>query len=493
VRSFTDFERLFGGLMPDVPMTFAVRDFFQNGGAQAEIVRLFRPTSSTDSGVATITVTASGGGSSSSSAAGAALQLVASNPGAWGNDLSVEVGSTTLDADVAQKYGAATSDFFNLIVVYRAGQPDEQRETFRNLTYVTGSSRRFDRVLATESMFVRAAMSTGTGLQVTSSLPVAGSVASTPSFGGNDGTNLQQADYEGAGIPKTGLNALENADLFNLLFLPPDVAGSDIPLPLYAIAMQFCATHRAMFIADPLAAWTGPNAVATAAQQLVTLGLTGPAARNAAVYFPRLRSRNSLRGNQLEEFVPCGAIAGVMSRTDAQRGVWKAPAGIDGALVGVESFTTLLTDGENGTLNQIGLNCLRTFPIFGNVVWGARTARGADQAADEYKYVPVRRTALFIEETLYRALKWVVFEPNDEPLWSQIRLNVGAFMQDLFRQGAFQGKTPQEAYLVKCDKETTTQSDINRGVVNILVGFAPLKPAEFVVIKLQQLAGQIAT
>ncbi len=152
-----------------------------------------------------------------------------------------------------------------------------------------------------------------------------------------------------------------------------------------------------------------------------------------------------------------------------------------------------MTDPENGLLNPLGINCLRTFPTFGAVVWGARTMRGADAAADEYKYVPVRRLALFIEESLYRGTKWVVFEPNDEPLWAQIRLNVGAFMHNLFRQGAFQGTTPREAYFVKCDKETTTQNDINLGIVNIAVGFAPLKPAEFVIIKIQQMAGQIQT
>ena len=111
----------------------------------------------------------------------------------------------------------------------------------------------------------------------------------------------------------------------------------------------------------------------------------------------------------------------------------------------------------------------------------------------EYKYIPVRRTALFIEESLYRGTKWVIFEPNDEPLWAQIRLNVGAFMHDLFTQGAFQGATPRDAYFVKCDKETTTQNDINKGIVNIVVGFAPLKPAEFVIIKIQQIVGQIQT
>jgi phage tail sheath protein FI len=180
-----------------------------------------------------------------------------------------------------------------------------------------------------------------------------------------------------------------------------------------------------------------------------------------------------------------------MARTDAQRGVWKAPAGTDAGLLGVAGLQLNTTDAENGLLNPLGINSLRTLPVFGTVVWGARTLRGADAAADEYKYIPVRRTALFIEESLYRGLKWVVFEPNDEPLWSQVRLNVGAFMHNMFRQGAFQGKTPREAYLVKCDAETTTQNDINLGIVNILVGFAPLKPAEFVIIKLQQLAGQI--
>jgi len=112
--------------------------------------------------------------------------------------------------------------------------------------------------------------------------------------------------------------------------------------------------------------------------------------------------------------------------------------------------------------------------------------------ASEWKYIPVRRTALFLEESLYRGLQWVVFEPNDEPLWVQIRRSVNAFMQDVFRQGAFQGTTPREAYFVKCDHQTTTQNDIDGGFVNILVGFAPLKPAEFVIIKLQQMAGRTA-
>ncbi|NIO81453.1 MAG: phage tail sheath family protein, partial [Candidatus Aminicenantes bacterium] len=158
---------------------------------------------------------------------------------------------------------------------------------------------------------------------------------------------------------------------------------------------------------------------------------------------------------------------------------------------GVVGLEHRFSDDENGVLNPRAINTLRVFPT-GIVNWGARTMDGDDDFQSEYKYIPVRRLALYIEESLYRGLKWVVFEPNDEPLWAQIRLNVGSFMQNLFRQGAFQGQTPKDAYFVKCDGETTIQEDINLGIVNILVGFAPMKPAEFVVIKISQKAGQAA-
>jgi phage tail sheath protein FI len=245
-----------------------------------------------------------------------------------------------------------------------------------------------------------------------------------------------------------------------------------------------------MLVIDPPSGWKS-IAAAEAGVNTVRGAVGNDGARNAVMYFPRLRMADPLSENRLADFAPCGAMAGIMARTDAQRGVWKAPAGLDASFAGVPEFTYKLTDGENGRLNQLGLNCLRSFPVTGNVVWGARTLAGADRLASEWKYLPVRRTALFIEESLYRGTQWVVFEPNDEPLWAQIRLNIGAFMQNLFRQGAFQGRSPREAYFVKCDRETTTQNDINLGIVNILVGFAPLKPAEFVVITIQQMAGEI--
>jgi phage tail sheath protein FI len=183
-------------------------------------------------------------------------------------------------------------------------------------------------------------------------------------------------------------------------------------------------------------------------------------------------------------------VAGVIARTDAQRGIWKAPAGVDAAVNGVAGTAVRLTDADSGRLNPLGVNCLRTFPTAGTVVWGARTLRGADQLGDEYKYLPVRRLALFLEESLYRGCQWAVFEPNDEPLWSQLRLNVGTFLHGLFRQGAFAGRTPREAYYVACGSDTTSPADVAAGVVNVVVGFAPLAPAEFVVVTVRQSAGQ---
>jgi uncharacterized protein len=283
-------------------------------------------------------------------------------------------------------------------------------------------------------------------------------------------------------IKARGMYLLNRVDLFNLLVVPGESTAA-----VLGKLQAFCKDRRAFHIAD-----SAPGATFETLQGGPVGALTGSTATNAALYYPYIVAPDPLQENRPRAFPPSGAVAGVYARTDATRGVWKAPAGTEASLVGVIGVQAPLTDDQNGTLNPKAINSIRTFAVYGTVVWGARTLHGNDERGSEWKYIPVRRTALFIEETLYRALKWVVFEPNDEPLWAQIRLNVGAFMHNLFRQGAFQGKTPQEAYLVKCDKDTTTQADINLGVVNIVVGFAPLKPAEFVIVKIQQLAGQLA-
>ena len=313
---------------------------------------------------------------------------------------------------------------------------------------------------------------------------------------GDDGTQLPGTnDLIGSPAAFTGIHALRRVDLFTILSIPdatraiasnPNQLDSSVnPNAIFTAAMSLCADRRAMLIVDPPPSVNGVNS----ALDWISSGLTakGP---DAAAYFPRVRIPDPLNDFQPRTVAPSGTIAGLWARTDAGPGVWKAPGGTEATLRGVTGLVYPLTDAENGILNPLGLNCLRTLPIYGNVSWGARTLDGADVAASQWKYLPVRRLAKLIEESAFRGSQWAVFEPNDEPLWSQLRLNLSSFMNGLFRQGAFQGKTPREAYLVKCDSQTTTQDDIDRGTVNVLIGFAPLKPAEFVFIRIQQLAGQ---
>ena len=475
-----DFNRRFGGLWVDRPLTYAVDDFFANGGSHAVMVRLFEPQAEDDTGVAAV-VTGN-------------LQLEAANPGAWGNQLATTV-SHPADTEAATAYSDGLKargipiepdELFDLTVV-DAGTGG--REVIRNLTVeLDGGPRRIDRVLAQSSNLVRVQVDNNGDPQLPNARPADN--ATGQGQDGNDGAALDANAFNGAEDQKTGIHALLKTDIFNLLCIPPDARGGVLDKSVWEAAAKFCRDRRAFLIIDPPPAWdanpdTAAQTVKQDQQSSPLISLTNAA--NAALYFPRIKKRDSLREGQVDAFVPCGAIAGIMARTDANRGVWKAPAGIEATLSGVEELTVKLTDDENGLLNPIGVNCLRTFRGLGRVVWGARTQRGADQLSDDYKYVPVRRLALFLEESLFRGTQWVVFEPNDEPLWAQIRLNVGAFMQRLFRQGAFQGTSPREAYFVKCDAETTTQDDINRGIVNIVVGFAPLQPAEFVIIQIQQI------
>jgi uncharacterized protein len=494
ITSFGDYERTFGGLSLLSTMSYAVRDFYLNGGNQAIIVRLARNHST-----ARISLPVEAGSPPASSPPSGDLSLDAASPGDWGRNLTATVDYDTADPTAPVTSPPAPPDpvLFNLIIKETVGGTVKQEEKFMLVSMNPASTRFLPRVLEQSSLLVRVPKTGSTfdipvdgGGNSLRPLETASPVSAT---GGSDGGDLTPTELNGSVNDKSGIFALEKADLFNLLCIPPPTRDGDTDPTVYQTAIQYCTERRAMLIVDPPGAWgaRAETAAANARAGLGDLNLAGTAARNAALYFPRVRQADPLRAGQIDTFVPCGIIAGTMARTDAQRGVWKAPAGLDAALNGIQGLQVNLTDDENGILNPLGINCLRSFPVTGRVVWGARTLRGADQLADEYKYVPVRRTALFIEESLYRGTQWVVFEPNDEPLWAQIRLNVGAFMQNLFRQGAFQGKTPREAYLVKCDKETTTQNDINLGIVNILVGFAPLKPAEFVIIKIQQLAGQI--
>jgi phage tail sheath protein FI len=535
INSFADFERIFGGLWVESTLGFAVRDFFLNGGSQAVIVRLYHPEKDPEGKPAKEKAKLTLDG----------ISLEAAYPGKWGANLRISF-DVDVSEEVAARMGINKDDLFNLTV--RDVGTSGSQERIINLSIENNSPRRIDKVLKEESKLIRWAgdwpASKPDIAKIKAAHTAAKNLADAKKTNAQDSTieaaekalveankelndPITKAEIKLADAPadiktedelnaakkafvdsvsdgsdltkvddftpakaeanKRGLYALEKADLFNILCIPPYLKSGDVDSSLIADAAAYCEKRLAMLLVDSPSTWNDKD---KAKEGIVNIGTSS---KNAALFFPRIKQQNPLRNNQTEEFVPCGAVAGVFARTDAQRGVWKAPAGLDATLVGAMQLSVSLTDNENGELNPLGINCLRSMPPTGRVIWGSRTLKGDDRLASEWKYIPVRRMALFIEESLYRGTQWVVFEPNDEPLWAQIRLNVGAFMHSLFRQGAFQGSTPKDAYFVKCDKETTTQDDINNGVVNIIVGFAPLKPAEFVVIKLQQMAGQIQT
>jgi hypothetical protein len=311
---------------------------------------------------------------------------------------------------------------------------------------------------------------------------------------GLDGDKPQLANYSAAFD-----RAAREIDIFNLLLLPrvlSDGSGnsqSDAERALlWGPASAFCRDERAFLLidppADPPTGWDDANSARNDIANL-RIGVVGD---HAMVSWPRLNIPDPATG-LLKVVDPSGSLAGVAARIDGTRGVWKAPAGLEATVLGVRGVEHRISDAENGLINPQAINAIRQFPN-GIVIWGSRTLAGFDNSGqDDYKYVPVRRLALFLEESLYRGLQFAVFQPNDEPLWAQIRLAAGAFMNNLFRRGAFQGQKASDAYFVKCDAETTTQNDINLGIVNVIVGFAPLKPAEFVIITIRQLAGQVQT
>jgi phage tail sheath protein FI len=536
INGYSDFERIFGGLTLDSPLTFAVRDYFLNGGTQAIIVRLVN-----GAGTGLLRMVRP------SDTKTELFQLIAANPGSHSVDLRAEITTdVTAEDRVGQDPALQLGDLFNLTVT----EPGGRVERFRSLSFKEGP-RRIDRVLAAESKLVRfrgivtqakagdpeKVDSSPTSLFSASgqSVPVISdeltaleakaaaakkafdaskpgdsnrdaltkssqdasteltSARSARSASATDGAALTSEQFIGVGLSgrKEGLFALERVDLFNLLCIPPHSFSSagDLGTDLVAAAATYCETRRAFLILDPPSGWTDKDGARDGITN--TTDQIGTRSKNAALFFPRLRQPNPLRGGRMEDFAPCGAVAGLIARGDRTRGLWKAPAGVEATLVGVPDLSVQLTDGENGELNPLGINCLRALPEVGRVVWGSRTLQGSDRLGSEWKYLPVRRLALYLEESLFRGTQWVVFEPNSDALWAQIRLNVGVFLHSLFRQGAFAGQSPRDAYFVKCDAESTTQDDVNRGVVNVVIGFAPLKPAEFVVLQFQQIAGQL--
>lgn len=480
IFSFFEYEQRFGGLYTsnviESHVAYAVNQFFLNGGSQAYIVALpahyHDPSTSppTDKG-----------------AVGAAMNIIGGTDGLTFTALEpIDAVPMTLTINNIQKTTTA-GDTADLVISYGS-----RAETYRKVSLDPTSSNYIDKRLNKISQLVTVAPTNQVTKTYVAPFPAADQLAFA-----------YPASVYGAGYPSAGWTTYNPADfmpvfqqdgsldkvpVFNLMALP-GIADNGV----WSEAQAFCEHKRALLIMDPP---RQDSADGEGGLPLIADDMNGsviPKSINAALYFPYLRSTDPLTTNTVE-LPPSGFVAGIYARTDVNRGVWKAPAGYETIISNTTGVVPRgrMTDARQGTLNPIGVNCLRDFPGIGTVVFGARTTTAANSAFEQWKYVPVRRMALFIEQSLLASLGWAVFEPNDEPLWIALRSSISAFMLSLFNQGAFQGSKPSDAFQVKCDSTTTTQNDIDLGQVNIIVAFAPLKPAEFVIIKIAQLAGQAA-
>ena len=459
INSFIEYEKIFGGLWKKSNMSYAVYHYFLNGGQDALIVRVH-----------------DGAKAARYEIDGSNLKLQASSAGMWGANLDIRVSHTLYDIDIKSNNSKSYDNefFFSLIV---KDILTTSCEIFHNISNNHNDKRFIGDILNKYSNLIRVSRYVSKEKR-----PPKGHFKLVKNSA-NDG-KYYLADNTIIGkrsASSTGMYSLHEPNKFNMLCIPPYNKDNATSKTVWVKALEYCESRGAILIVDPPNKWTA------ATDTDKEFGdLRSP---NAALYFPRINVPDPLNEhNSLGSFVSSGAIAGVIAKIDKKRGVWKTPAGIDATIVGASALTVMLTDNEISILSKKGVNCLKKNNVGGIVVWGARTMSSEDKV--QWKYLPVRRTALFIEESIFRGTKWIVFEPNDESLWSQIRQNVGAFMLELFRKGAFQGSIPDEAFFVKCDSETTSQYDIDRGILNIVVGFAPLKPAEFIIIKIQQLAGQ---
>jgi len=477
VTSFTDYLRQFGGYRTDSFLTYAVQNFFDNGGIRLYIVRI-----------------AGAGATASSSAVGGSLQISAVNEGKWGEDIGVVITDSS-DGDTTNK--------FKLIVIYDGTAV----ETYDNITFSSTDPAYGRTVINSRSEYITitadiTARPTLSAIDPTTKKPIPTNLA-----GGGDGAAVVPGDYIGNAaadntVTGRGLFALDKITDVNLIAIP----GQGDPNVVNA-GMEYCFDRQlqdCFFIADvgTLDINNARRDDATPdvfkisdAVSFATTGFGGTpldktAGQFGAIYYPWIWSADPIGIGRNPRILlpPSGFVAGIYARIDNSRGVFKAPAGAEAGVFGALSPVTYVSDTEQDQLNPVNVNVIRTVPGSGIVVWGTRTI-GSDPA---WRYIPVRRMAIFIRVSIYYGIQWAVFEPNDESLWASLRLNIGAFMLTQFRAGAFQGSKPADAFFVKCDSTTTTQQDIDNGVVNILVGFAPLKPAEFVVLRLSQIVNQPA-
>jgi phage tail sheath protein FI len=469
IFSFSDYEREFGGLFTsgvfDPNLGHAVNQFFLNGGSVAYVVGL--PAAYLDNTGTVI-------GTRPAAAPTVTIGTIVFT-GREPTDLTeMRITIDNVQAAAANA-GDITITYGNVIESYRGVSLDSGPANNPNPRFI-------ETVLGTQALpasqlVTVAPVAAGYG----NAMPTANATTVDMNLPPNLARTFSPADFTAAFRAD---QSLDKVQIFNLLCVP---GVSDATV--VSAALAFAESKLAFVIVDPPREAAADASGAAPAIQTLVPGI--PKSPNGALYFPYLQSTNPLTSLAME-LPPSGFVAGKFADTDLKRGVWKAPAGLETSIATTPGVVARgrMTNQRQGVLNPLGVNCLRTFPDAGTVIFGARTLVTANQAFQQWRYVPVRRMALFLEQTLMNNLTWAVFEPNDRPLWIALRNTVNDFLLGLFNQHAFQGDTPSQAFKVVCDETTTTQADIDNGIVNIIVAFRPLKPAEFVIIKISQLAGQ---
>lgn len=473
VTSWAQFERAFGGLDRRSDLGLAVRSFFLNGGSRAYVVRLLAPPANPGEGVATVKIDVGGG----------QAEVRAKGRGEWGN--------VRLQILLNRHSGAvndATVARFDWVI--EAKSPDgvyEPVESHFDLGVREDGDRFYAAVVNRSSEYIEVVpQADGNHLEGPIQKVAADKPLQVDLAGGSDGVGdpLTSKSFEEA------FAALKQVDDISLL-VTPGVGMNDKTWQLAATVASVAEERKLFYVLD------GPgdprNTVPADKQienvQKLLAGFS-PKSSYVGLYFPWLEIPDpfSKVSGATRYAAPSGFVAGLIARTDNTRGVWKAPAGTEAMILGAVDTAVKISDADQDALNPVGINCIRKFPAAGIVSWGTRTL--ATRRDPEYRYIPVRRFARFLAQSIERGTQWVVFEPNDEPLWSAIRFNLGAFMQRMYREGALQGGKPEEAFFVKCDRDNNTQDRIDAGEVHVTVGFAPLKPAEFVIIDIVQMRRQ---
>lgn len=495
IKGLSDFERQYGGYLRRsasdpvrVTLRYALDGFFANGGSTAYVLRAI------DAAGATLSTRAFGDD-----------ELRASSPGAWSHQTLYAVTLRASDEQVA----TPVTDRFRLAIFYRDPKdPTTLRlvEDFDRLS-LSASDEGYVVERLKASLYVRwhrpensTLVSMASHIDIPDlSVHQVSSPAELPSAVIEGLANAQMDGGAGGdtSFVTTGLGALLAqldgiADAALLVAAPDFWAGGDNATAAaeYYAALRSYVDNRPkqdlFYIADlPQQASADTTTAVSDTVTAVRSGSFGTTSTMVGFNWPHVVVPDPVGVGRSPRLVvpPSGFAAGLYARTDARRGVWKAPAGVDATLGGVLGLQHEVLDKHQDDLNPVGINALRAIPGAGTVIWGARTSR----PSSEWRYIPVRRTAMFLRKSIYNGIQWAVFEPNDEPLWQALRVTISAFMETQFRNGAFAGATSREAYFVKCDSQTTTEIDRINGVVNVLVGFAPLRPAEFVVVRLQQM------